>query len=273
MAISLFHTVFNVGNTIILSFFIPQILKIVDWMVKEPEAEATDEEFRLTYIDAGLLSTAELNLQSAKSEIVEFSKRVLKMYTFLPSLRTAKSEDEFDSTMARIAKYENITDNMEMELTKFLTRVGGGDVSEHASARISSMLRIVDNLESIGDSIYQIAMTRKNKREDAVHFDNGLNVNLNKMNVLVQNALDVMDKNLHDYDHVDLDSAYKAEEAINSYRDQLRAQHIDALRKGVYGYDIGNAYSSLYAQYEKLGDYVINISEAIDNSRKHTEAI
>ena len=273
MAISLFHTVFNVGNTIILSFFIPQILKIVDWMVKEPEAEATDEEFRLTYIDAGLLSTAELNLQSAKSEIVEFSKRVLKMYTFLPSLRTAKNEEEFDSTMARIAKYENITDNMEMELTKFLTRVGGGDVSEHASERISSMLRIVDNLESIGDSIYQIAMTRKNKREDAVHFDDSLNINLNKMNMLVQNALNVMNNNLQDYDHVDLDSAYKAEEAINTYRDQLRAQHLEALRKGTYGYDIGNAYSSLYAQYEKLGDYVINISEAIDNSRKHIEAV
>lgn len=266
MAISLFHTVFNVGNTIILAFFIPQILRIVDWMVKAKDEESEDE-FRLTYIEGNWLSTAELNLQSAKSEIEDFSKRVLRMYTFLPGLRTAQSEEEFDNIMARIAKYEDITDHMELEITKFLTRVGSGDVSQHASERISSMLRIIDNLESIGDTIYQIAMTRKNKREDAVHFDAGLNANLKHMSELVQKALDVMDSNLHDYDHVDLDAAYAAEHEINAYRDRLRAQHLDALKLGVYDYAIGNAYSSLYAQYEKLGDYVINISEAIGGKR------
>ena len=270
MGISLFHTIFNVGNTLILSFFIPQILKIVDWMVPDKK-EDSEEEFRLTYIEPTLLSTAELNLQSAKSEIEEFSKRVMRMYTFLPGLRTAKSEEEFEGIMERISKYEGITDRMELEITKFLTRVGSGDVSEHASQRISSMLRIIDNLESIGDAIYQIAMTRKNKREDAVHFDQNLNDNLSRMSALVQQALDVMDANLHDYDHIDLDAAYAAEEAINSYRDQLRAQHLDALKLGIYDYAIGNAYSSLYALYEKLGDYVINVSEAIDNSRKKAD--
>ncbi len=270
MAISLFHTIFNVGNTIILAFFIPQILKIVDWMVKTKE-EYSEDEFRLTYLEGNWLSTAELNLQSAKSEIEEFSKRVLRMYTFLPSLRTAKNDEEFNAIMARIAKYEEITDRMEMEISKFLTKVGSGDISEHGSERISTMLRIIDNLESIGDTIYQIAMTRQNKREDAVHFDAGLNANLSEMSELVQKALDVMDHNLHDYDHVDLDSAYAAEHEINSYRDRLRVQHLDALKLGVYDYAIGNAYSSLYAQYEKLGDYVINVSEAIDSSRKHSD--
>lgn len=270
MAISLFHTIFNVGNTIILSFFIPQILKIVDWMVKV-EAEDAEDEFHLTYIAGNLLSTSELNLQSAKSEIEEFSKRVLRMYTFLPGLRTAKNDDEFDAIMQRIAKYEEITDRMEMEISKFLTKVGGGDISVHASGRISSMLRIIDNLESIGDAIYQIAMTRKSKREDAVHFDSGLNANLKHMRELVQRALDVMDSNLKDYDHVDLDAAYAAEHEINAFRDRLRAQHLDALKLGVYDYAIGNAYSSLYALYEKLGDYVINVSEAIDGSRKHID--
>lgn len=270
LAISLFHTIFNVGNTIILAFFIPQILKVVDWMVKMP-VEDSEDEFRLTYIEGNWLSTAELNLQSAKSEIEEFSKRVLRMYTFLPGLRTAKEDEEFDAIMARIAKYEEITDRMEMEISKFLTKVGSGDISEHGSERISSMLRIIDNLESIGDTIYQIAMTRQNKREDAVHFDAGLNANLEEMRGLVQKALDVMDSNLHDYDHVDLDAAYAAEHAINACRDRLRAQHLDALKLGVYDYAIGNAYSSLYALYEKLGDYVINVSEAIDGSRKHAE--
>ena len=270
MAISLFHTIFNVGNTIILAFFIPQILKIVNWMVKT-KTDETDDDFRLTYIEGNWLSTAELNLQSAKSEIEEFSKRVLRMYTFLPGLRTAKTDEDFDSIMDRVAKYENITDHMELELTKFLTKVGSGDISAHASERVSAMLRINDNLESIGDAVYQIAMTRKNKREDAVHFDDGLNANLAHMSELVQKALDIMDSNLHDYDHVDLDAAYAAEHAINTYRDQLRAQHLDALKHGTYDYSIGNAYSTFYALYEKLGDYVINISEAIDNSRKHIE--
>lgn len=270
MAISLFHTIFNVGNTIILAFFIPQILKIVDWMVKT-KAEDAEDEFHLTYIAGNLLSTSELNLQSAKSEIEEFSKRVLRMYTFLPGLRTAKKDEDFNAIMERIAKYEGITDRMDMEISKFLTKVGSGDVSVHASERISSMLRVIDNLESIGDTIYQIAMTRQNKREDAVHFDAGLNANLEHMRELVQGALDIMDRNLHDYDHVDLDSAYAAEHEINAFRDRLRAQHLDALKLGVYDYSIGNAYSSLYALYEKLGDYVINVSEAIDGSRKHAE--
>lgn len=270
-AITIFHTLFNVLTTVVLAFFIPQIVRIVEWMVPDKTDADGEEEFRLTYLEPTMLSTAELNLQSAKSEIEEFSKRVLRMYTFLPGLRTAKNDEEFEGIMNRVAKYENITDRMELEITKFLTRVGSGDVSQHASERISSMLRIIDNLESIGDAIYQIAMTRKNKREDAVHFDAGLNANLSHMSELVQNALNVMDANLHDYDHVNLDAAYAAEHAINEYRDRLRAQHLDALKLGVYDYAIGNAYSSLYAQYEKLGDYVINVSEAIDGSRKHAE--
>ncbi len=271
LAITVFHTLFNVVTTIILAFFIPQIVKLVEWMVPDKKTDEGEEEFRLTYLEPNLLSTAELNLQSAKGEIEEFSKRVLRMYTFLPGLRTAEDDTEFDAIMERIAKYEGITDRMELEITKFLTRVGSGDVSQHASERISAMLRIIDNLESIGDTIYQIAMTRKNKREDAVHFDAGLNANLAHMSELVEKALEIMDGNLHDYDHVDLDAAYAAEHEINAFRDRLRAQHLDALKLGVYDYSIGNAYSSLYAQYEKLGDYVINVSEAIDPSRKHIE--
>ena len=267
LAITVFHTLFNVVTTLILAFFIPQIEKIVTWMVPDKKEEG-EEEFRLTYLEPNLLSTAELNLQSAKSEIEEFSKRVLRMYTFLPGLRTAENEEAFDAILQRIAKYENITDRMEQEITKFLTRVGSGDVSQHASERISTMLRIIDNLESIGDAIYQIAMTRKAKREDAVHFDASLNANLAHMSELVQKALDVMDANLKDYDNIDLDAAYAAEHDINSYRDMLRAQHLDALKLGIYDYSIGNAYSGLYALYEKLGDYVINVSEAIGGKKE-----
>ena len=272
LAITVFHTLFNVVTTIILAFFIPQIVKLVTWMVPDKKEDG-EEEFRLTYIEPNVVSTAELNLQSAKKEIEEFSKRVLRMYTFLPGLRTAKDDEEFDSIMERIEKYEGITDRMEMEISKFLTKVGSGDISAHASERITSMMRIVDNLESIGDAIFQIGMTRRSKREDAVHFDQEMNDNLQHMTDLVQKALDVMDANLHDYDHVNLEAAYDAEHAINDYRDTLRARHLDALKLGVYDFSVGNAYSSLYAQYEKLGDYIINVSEAIDNSVKVAETL
>lgn len=262
MALSFFHTFFNVVNTLILVWFIPVIIKIVEWMVPT-KAEDPDDDFQLTYIKGNFMDTAELNIQSAQREIINFSKRVLRMYSFLPSLRTAKSEEEFDETMERIDKYERITDHMELEITQFLSKVGTGEISPEGSQRISGMLRIVDNLESIGDAIYQIALLRKNKRSDAVHFAQNLNDNLEQMTMLVQHTLEVMDENLKgDYSKADLGKAYEAEKAVNQYRDLLRQQHLDALKNSTYDYAIGAAYSGLYALYEKLADYVINVSEA-----------
>lgn len=263
MALSLFHTFFNVVNTLILAWFIPLLIKIVNWMVPEKPG---DEEFdlRLKYIGGSWVNISELGIQAAKQEIEEFSKRVLRMYSFLPVLRNATKEEEFDATMERITKYEDITDRMEVEIGKYLTQLSEGDHSAEASQRISAMLRVVDNLESIGDTIYQIAATRKNKRETAVNFDKHLNDNLAHMTGLVERALQVMDENLRgDYSKMTLDDANAAEREINIYRDKLRAEHLEALKNNTYDYAIGNAYSALYALYEKLGDYIINVSEAI----------
>ena len=270
LAISLFHTVFNVGNTLVLAWFIPQILKVVNWMVKD-EGDGMEEEYHLTYIEGSLLSTAELNIQTARREIQHFSEDMNAMYSILPELRTAKKRADFDEVESRIARYEERADRMELEITNFLTRLGSGDLSQHGSERITSMLRMVDNLESIGDTIFQIAVTRKNKLQESVHFDEAQNANLDTMTQLVQRAFDVMQTNLSDFDHVDMKAAYEAEQQINDFRDRLRLQHFESLREGRYGYAIGNAYSSLYALYEKLGDYIINVSESLDNSMKHTE--
>ena len=273
LAVTIFHTFFNIVTTVILSLFIPQFIKVVNLMVK-PSPEEAEDEFRLRFISGGFTNTAELNLQAAQNEIQNFSRRILRMFTFLPGLRLAKDDDEFNKTLERIEKYESISDRMEMEIAKFLTKTAAADLSAESSRRISSMLRIVDNLESTGDIIYQIAMTRKNKRQAAVHFDQGLNDNLSHMTDLVQKALDIMDNNIrNDYRQINLDAAYKAEQDINLYRDTLRARHLDALKLGVYDFAIGNAYSSLYALYEKLGDYIINVSEAIDDSVKTAEVL
>ncbi len=272
-ALCFFHTFFNVINTFILVWFIPQLIRIVDWMVK-PAEEESEDEFRLTYIGGTWMNTAELNIQSAKQEIETFSNRVLRMYTFLPALRTAQNDEEFGKIFSRIKKYEGITDRMEVEIAKFLTKISEGDLSEQGSQRISSMLRVIDNLESIGDAIYQVAALRKDKMETAVHFDAQQNENLDQMTRLVQQALDVMDANLQrSYSDIDLQAAYAAEDAINSFRDRLRTEHLEAIKHGKYDYNIGMVYSGMYALYEKIGDYIINVSEAIDveNSKKVIE--
>jgi phosphate:Na+ symporter len=270
MAITLFHTIFNVGNTIVLAFFIPQIIWIVERMVPEKSKENETDDYRLTYISRGPVGTAELNLQSAKRELQLFSKQVLRMYALLPELRTVKNAKEMDAVVKRIAQYEQLTDRMDMEINKFLVAVGGGSISGHGSQRISTMLRISDNLESIGDSIYQIALTRKIKYSDAVHFNESQNTNLAEMSALVENALLVMDGNLVNYDHADIRAAEDAEREVNACRDRLREEHLNAIKHNRYGYEVGNVYSSLYAQYEKLADFVINVSESIDPSfKKH----
>ena len=268
MALSLFHTMFNVMNVSIQSWFIPQIVWIVTRMVPEKKKKNESDDYRLTYISRGPVDTAELNLQSAKKELQLFSKQVLRMYALLPELRTVKNAKEMDAVVKRIAQYERLTDRMDMEISKFLVAVGGGSISGHGSERISTMLRISDNLESIGDSIYQIALTRKNKYSNAVHFNETQNTNLAEMSALVENALLVMDGNLVNYDHANIRAAEDAERDVNACRDRLREEHLDALRHNRYGYEVGNAYSSLFAQYEKLADYIINVSESIDPSFK-----
>lgn len=268
MALSLFHTLFNVLNVGVQAWFIPQIVWLVTRLVPEKGMKGTTDDHRLTYINRGPVGTAELNLQSAKKELQLFSKQVLRMYALLSELRTVKNAREMEAAVERIARYEQLTDRMDMELTKFLTAVGSGGISAHGSERISAMLRISDNLESIGDSIYQIALTRKNKYSDAVHFSDSQNNNLAEINALVENALMIMDGNLIDYDRADLQAARDAEHEVNLCRDRLRKEHLDALRHNCYGYEVGNAYSSLFAQYEKLADFVINVSESLNPSFK-----
>ena len=263
LATTIFQTFFNVTFAIVLAFFIPLLIKIVNWMVKTP-AEEAELQSHLKFIQGGYMNTAELNIQSAQNEIEEFSKRVVRMYTFLPELDKAKDKD-FDDILKRTEKYEGITDRMEIEIAQFLTKVSEGDLSNESSQRISSMLRIVDNLESIGDSIYQMAILKKNQREQGITLDQECQNNLGAMYQLVEKSLKVMDYNLRQpYDKIDLTEAYAAEKEINTLRDKLREHHLESIKAGAYSYQVGTTYSGMYALYEKTGDYVINVSEAID---------
>ena len=237
-------------------------------MIIKPTKEE-DESFRLQYIPSGLMNTSELDIQSAKQEIETFSERVLRMYSFLPELDKAKNENEYQKIFERTAKYEDITDHMEIEIARFLTKISEGDLSNEGSQKITSMLRIIDNLESIGDSIYQMAILKQNQKMQNVLLDKDCKGYLNKMYDMVGKALDIMNNNLHkDYSALTLDEANVAEKEVNALRDALRSHHLESIKAGAYSYQVGTVYSGMYALYEKIGDFVINVSEAATNTKK-----
>ena len=267
VALSLFHSIFNIINTSLLVWFIPGIIKIVNMIIKPAKEE--DESFRLQYIPSGLMNTSELDIQSAKQEIETFSERVLRMYSFLPELDKTKNENEYQKIFERTAKYEDITDRMEIEIARFLTKISEGELSNEGSQKISSMLRIIDNLESIGDSIYQMAILKQNQKTQNVTLDNDCRSYLDKMYGMVGKALEIMNTNLHkDYKNITLDDANEAEKEINALRDSLRSHHLESIKAGAYSYQVGTIYSGMYALYEKIGDFVINVSEAATNTKK-----
>lgn len=262
VALSLFHSMFNIINTTVLAWFIPLIIKIVTSVIKVNPEE--NENFRLRYIPSSIVNTGELDIQTAKKEIEVFSERIIRMFGFLKDLDKTTKSEEYEKLMGRIAKYEDITDNMEVEIAKFLTKISEGELSLKGSQRVSAMLKIIDNMESIADSIYQISIHKNNIRENKIVLDKSLTANLDTMYNMVTKALEAMNSNLcGEYDKVDLETSAVIEKEINQYRDQLRATHLEAIKAGSYNYQTGTAYSGMYALYEKTADFIINVSEAI----------
>lgn len=187
------------------------------------------------------------------------------MFDMLHIMGETDDDKVFTEVFNRVLKYEEITDRMEIEIANYLTKASEHDLSHRSSLYISSMLRIVDNLESIGDSCNQIAITLDSKRKSGLVFDKVLSDKLDIMFDYVREALVLMDENLQaNYIEINADKAIVLECKINQYRDRLRDEHTEAIKKNKYPYQTGIFYSSLYAQCEKLADYVINVSEAIE---------
>ena len=258
VALSCFHSFFNVTNTLLLVWFIPAIEKIVNKLIPSNE----EEEFRLKFIPSGFMSAGELSIEPAKKEIEAFSKRILRMYDFIPELFDLDDDKKFEQLMSRTHKYEEITDRMELEIANYLTKVSENGMSLGASQEISAMLRIVDNLESIGDSCYQLSLTIDSKRKQNISYSQEMNDKLQKMFSMVKQAITEMNNNLSEnYHNVNIANA-------KEYRDQLRTEHTEAVKQNQYSYQTGISYSTLYAQCEKLADFAINVTEAIDKIKK-----
>ena len=268
VALSLFHSSYNVINSLIFVWFIPQIKTIVEKIIKAPETEGEDD-FRLKYISNRFLNASELNLELSKKEIVVFSERIIHMFEFLPQLDTLDN-NHFEKLMDRIKKYEEISDRMEIEIASYLTKISISKLSDQGSRQIGSMLKIVDNLESLGDSIYQIALFKQSGREQKLVLSEHLMQNIEKMHTLVLAALNNMHKDLQDdYTSVEAKQGNEYEKQINTYRDVLREEHYEAVKNNTYSYEIGIVYSGIYALYEKTGDFIINVIEAIDSKDKN----
>ena len=260
-ALSAFHTAFNLCNVLILIWFIKPIEKFVCGIIKHKEE---DEEGKLRFISGGLLSTAELSIFEAQKEISLFSQRTNKMFNFIPTLLfDIKKDEDFSKLFARIEKYEQISDHMEIEIANYLNKVTEGRLSPESKTKIRYMLREVGELESIGDSCYNLARTINQKHTKNEHFTDIQKEHIRYMFELCNKALEHMQKVLDDDQGVvDLNESLNIENEINNYRTQLKEANITDINEHMYNYQAGIQYMDIISECEKLGDYVINVVEA-----------
>lgn len=265
IALSIFHTTFNVINTLILVWFSTLIAKVATRMVPY---KGSDEEFRLHYITGGHMSTSELSTLQAKKEIAFMSERVMKMFNLVPKLLVEKNEKTYNQFMHKMEIYEDITDRMEVEIAKYITKISESDLSIEGSKRVSAMLKIVDELESTADSCFHMAKVIDSKNYKKVWFTPEQRKDLADMFALVETSLKIMIRNLHgDYHKINIDEAYDIENRINKLRDKLKKANAKALKKELYNYNTGTYFSDLISLSEKVGDYVENVNESIAECR------
>lgn len=259
-----FHSAFNIANTFIMIWFVPQIEKIVCKVIK-PKQEAEDEDARLNFISAGLMQTPELSILNAKKEIGVFADRCIRMFGFVRELLQMDKGEEFNKLFSRIEKYESITDNMEVEIAAYINQVIDGHLSIESKTEIQRMLRVVSEMESIGDSCYNLARTISRKRNHTEKdFTEKQYEHINSMFNLDEDALNQMAVIIKygEQRYVDVNKSYNMEHEINNYRTQLKNQNIIDINNQLYDYQMGVYYMDLISECEKLGDYIINVIEA-----------
>jgi len=263
-----FHTCFNVANTCILIWFIPQIEKIVCKVIKPKKADEEDD-FRLRFISSGFLETPELSVLEAQKEIIYFAERIQRMFGFTRELLDLKDQSAFLKLFGRIEKYEGISDNMEVEIANYLDNVSDAHVSPDTKAKIRAMLREISEIESIGDACYNIARTLNRKLKGKEEFTEKQYNHLHQMMELTDDALSQMNVLLAGRKaELDANRSFNIENEINNYRNQLKSENINDINNHEYTYSIGTMYMDIIGECEKLGDYVVNVVEARMGTRQ-----
>ena len=264
-----FHTTFNLSNTFILVWFIPQIEKLVCKIIR-PKKNADEDDFRLRFIQSGIMKTPEISVLEAQKEIHCFAERIQRMFGMVKELLGETNEDKFIKLYTRIEKYEGISDNMEIEIAKYLDQVSNSHLSDETKAKIRAMLREISEIESIGDSCFNIARTLNRRFKGKEDFITSQYEHMHQMMELTDNALTQMNITLvgHKGDN-DANLSFNIENEINNYRNQLKSQNINDVNNHLYTYAIGTMYMDIIQECEKLGDYVVNVVEARMGVRQH----
>ena len=265
--IAMLHTLFNVTNTLVLIWFTPLIEKAVVWLVKEPKGES--EKYRLKYISGGPLHTAELSLQEAKLELIHFAEICRNGFTYVREAINEQDKEKFDDLNDKLIKYEEITDRIEYEIATYLNEVSKNEISYEATERIKAMYKIIGEMESLGDSGESIGRILKRKEAHGKVFDKTILDRLNKMCELIIKAYDVMIENLKNENLRDISNAQNCEYNINECRNHLREEHIVNIESDSYNYLTGVYYMDVLAELEKIGDFLINISQAVVGKYEH----
>ena len=262
IVLATFHTCFNVTNTAILLGFIPQIERVVCWLMPEQE-KVEQEEFKLRYIQANLVQTPEISVLQAQKETGHFAQRVQQMFGMVRQLTDEKDEEKFQRLFSQIAHQEDITDKMEIEIARFLEQVSDNHLSDITKTKVRQMMREISELESIGDACYNMARTLNRRLESGHDFTPELYNKVHVMMALADDALTqmniVMSGHAKEYDIRD---TYRIENDINQMRQRLKDENIQAVNDREYDYSIGTIFSDFINECEKLGDYVVNVVQA-----------
>lgn len=264
-----FHTTFNLANTFILVWFIPQIEKLACKIIR-PKKNTDEDDFRLRFIQSGIMKTPEISVLEAQKEIHCFAERIQRMFGMVKTLLGETNEEKFVKLYSRIEKYEGISDNMEIEIAKYLDQVSDSHLSDETKAKIRAMLREISEIESIGDSCFNIARTLNRRFKGKEDFITSQYEHMHQMMELTDNALTQMNITLvgHKGDN-DANLSFNIENEINNYRNQLKSQNINDVNNHLYTYAIGTMYMDIIQECEKLGDYVVNVVEARMGVRQH----
>ena len=269
--LSIFHTLFNTINICIMIWFTGLYVKIVTKLIPSKAVEEEDNESHLKFITTGMLSTSELSILQARKEIQLYGERTQRMFGLVRDLFHEMDSKEFTSKFSRIQKYENISDRMEMEIADYLTKVSAGRLSDESKHQVQMKLRVISEIESIADSCYNLARTLQRRQQQPENFTEDLNSNIELMFNLIESGLQNM-CNVLGVEHIDQSSvnvAQNIENEINNYRNQLKLQNVVAVNEGLYDYPTATTYIDTIGECEKMGDYIINVVEAVADSKYH----